>query len=74
MLYKNIMVYNKKCSSPNKKVMRPTSVFFIFVYKIKFRGLELGLRCLNAIFNNIPVESWRSVLLVEDTRVPGENH
>jgi len=25
---------------------------------------------LNATFNNIPVISWRSVLLVEDTGVP----
>ena len=28
----------------------------------------------NATFNNISVISWWSVLLVEDTRVPGENH
>ena len=28
----------------------------------------------NATFNNILVVSWRSVLLVEGTRVPGENH
>jgi hypothetical protein len=28
----------------------------------------------NAIFNNISVISWRSVLLVEETGVPGENH
>ena len=28
----------------------------------------------NAIFNNISVISWRSVLLVEVTRVLGENH
>ena len=27
-----------------------------------------------ATFNNIPAISWRSVLLVEETRVPGENH
>ena len=27
----------------------------------------------NAIFNNISVISWRSVLLVEETRVPREN-
>ena len=27
----------------------------------------------NATFNNISVISWRSVLLVEETRVPGEN-
>jgi hypothetical protein len=29
---------------------------------------------LNATFNNISVISWRSVLLVEETRVPGEKH
>ena len=28
----------------------------------------------NAIFNNISVISWRSVLLVEETGVPGESH
>ena len=28
----------------------------------------------NVTFNNISVISWRSVLLVEETRVPGENH
>ena len=28
----------------------------------------------NATFNNISDISWRSVLLVEETGVPGENH
>jgi hypothetical protein len=28
----------------------------------------------NATFNNISVISWREVLLVEETGVPGENH
>ena len=28
----------------------------------------------NAIFNNISVILWRSVLLMEETGVPGENH
>jgi hypothetical protein len=28
----------------------------------------------NATFHNISVISWRSVLLVEETGVPGENH
>jgi hypothetical protein len=28
----------------------------------------------NPTFNNISVKSWWSVLLVEETRVPGENH
>ena len=29
---------------------------------------------LNAIINNISVISWRSVLSMEETGVPGENH
>jgi hypothetical protein len=29
---------------------------------------------INPTFNNISVRSWRSVLLVEETGVPGENH
>jgi hypothetical protein len=29
---------------------------------------------VNATFYNISVISWQSVLLVEETRVPGENH
>jgi len=29
---------------------------------------------LKATFNNISVISWYSVLLVEETKVPGENH
>jgi len=28
----------------------------------------------NVTFNNISVISWRSVLLLEETRVPGENN
>jgi len=28
----------------------------------------------NATFNNISVISWRTVILMEETGVPGENH
>ena len=35
---------------------------------------SVRLRMLNATFNNISVISWRSVLFVEETEVPGENH
>ena len=33
-----------------------------------------GLMMLNATLNNISVILWRSVLLVEETGGPGENH
>ena len=28
----------------------------------------------NATFNNISVKTWRSILLMDETVVPGENH
>ena len=36
--------------------------------------LRLRFMVFNATFNNISVISWQSVLLVEETGVPGENH
>jgi hypothetical protein len=33
-----------------------------------------GSMVFNDTFNNISVISWRSVLLLEETREPGENH
>jgi len=35
---------------------------------------ELGVMEFNATFNNISVISWCSILLVKETRGPGENH
>ena len=37
-------------------------------------GCSVGLMVSNATFNNISVILWRSVLLVEETGGPGENH
>jgi len=36
--------------------------------------VSCGFMVFNATFNNISVISWRSVLLVEETGVPIENH
>jgi len=37
--------------------------------RVRVRGMVL-----NAAFNNISVIWWWSILLVDETRVPGENH
>jgi len=37
-------------------------------------GFRVRVMVLNATFNYITVISWQSVLLKEETRVPGENH
>ena len=38
------------------------------------KGLRVRVMVFNANFNNISIISWQSVLLVEETGVPGENH
>jgi hypothetical protein len=67
---------------PSYKVTPTKYHTYVFVivrlvfYNIK-SGLIIALRFtmgFNATFNNISVISWQSVLLVEETRVPGENH
>ena len=35
---------------------------------------KVRVMMFNATFNNISAISWRSVLFVEETGVPGENH
>jgi uncharacterized DUF497 family protein len=40
----------------------------------KANGVRVRVMVFNATFNNISVISWRSVLLAEETGIPGENH
>jgi hypothetical protein len=47
---------------------------FLFIF-ISDLILIFGAKAkAKATFNNISAISWRSVLLVEETGVPGENH
>ena len=48
----------RKARQDTKKIRIQYRVFIVF----------------NATFNNIPVKSWRSILLMDETGVPGENH
>jgi len=43
---------------------------------VPLHGLEVRVRVVvfNDTFDNISDISWRSILLVEKTGVPGENH
>ena len=53
---------------------------FITIYTMydvmhyKLRGVSVMVMVFSATFNKTSVISWRSVLLVEETGVPGENH
>jgi hypothetical protein len=42
--------------------------------KIDVNTYKYVIMVFNAAFNNISVISWWSVILVEETGVPGENH
>ena len=51
--------------------------FSVVLFSIQNHSLLLKWVCLmmfNTTFNNISAISWRSVLLMEETRVPRENH
>jgi hypothetical protein len=45
-----------------------------YLNSIKDDDIVLWAMVFNATFNNISVISWRSVFLVEETGVSGENH
>jgi hypothetical protein len=62
-IHKNYFRVAVKCHCPAYHI--PPSFLDLFLYII-----ELGL----ILFNNILVISWRSVLLMEKTGVPRENH
>jgi len=47
--------------------------FFDYCLLKKFY-LRVKVKVFNATFNNISVISWRSVLVVEETGGPRENH
>jgi hypothetical protein len=57
-------LHKKVCCSP----------FFLKVLNILHNHWLVWFMVSNANFNNISVILWQSVLLVEETGVPGENH
>ena len=52
----------------------PTLMFLIAIFGQTLMMAWFGLWCLTPLFDNISAISWQLVLLVEETRVPGENH
>ena len=47
---------------------------FLFFYRNIYLANMVMVVVFNATFNNISVITWWSVLLVDETVVPGENH
>jgi len=49
-------------------------MYFNKVYIIPHTYLWVRVIVINATFNNVSITSWWSVVLVEETVVPTENH
>jgi len=49
-------------------------VILVPLLHLSFKWVRLRVVTFNATFNNISAISWLSVLLVEETEVPGKNH
>jgi hypothetical protein len=59
------------CYSSDNMHLKYTSILLTFSY---VRNTRFKVMVFNATFNNISFISWQSVLLLEETRVPRENH
>jgi hypothetical protein len=62
---KSLQNNNQKVTTSTSAQSKPQDMFY--VYRVR-------VMVVNGTFTNISVISWLSVLLVEETGVPGENH
>ena len=58
----------------NSEITKNTQLSLKYTFKVYQTKLWSWFIVLNATFNNISDISWRSILLVEETGVPGVNH
>ena len=49
-------------------------IVIMFLLILSCRINKVGVMVVNSSFSDISAMSWRSVLLVEETRIPGETH
>jgi len=71
-----LLIYTHKPQS-NQLQLFDNDIIYIYGFILKGdQGISFRVRImvLNATFNNMSVKVWRSVLLVENTGVLGENH
>ena len=70
-----VILLNKcNCRRPYFSNEMFSYMYIEIVERLSYTWLFVCLMVLSATYNNISVISWRSVLLVEETGGPGENH
>jgi hypothetical protein len=57
-----------------QKIYSQTEKYFTYIEPFTVSIDLVRFMVINATFNNISVISWQSVLFVDETRVPEENH
>jgi len=70
MVIKNMLEIEMQC-------VKQININSYYISNLKYfyiSRVSVKVMVLNVTFNNISVISWQSVLLVEETGVPGENH
>ena len=65
--------YSRNASCAHNSYL-PFIIIFLKLFLFDINKIRIRVMVLNAPFNNISVISWWSVLLVEETGVPRENH
>jgi hypothetical protein len=75
----DLFIIDTKCQLADLEVDPPVFALKVHIFGVVrvahlISFLFVRLVVLNATFNDISVISWRSVLLVEETGGPGENH
>jgi hypothetical protein len=61
--YRSYFPYDRQNGTPSKQKQQTGQTLVVCLFMV-----------FNTTFNNISVISWWSVLLVEETGIPGENH
>jgi hypothetical protein len=70
-IIKNYLI-DKSMTDIEQHLRCSTKIVHVFT-EVQLR-VTVRVMVFNATFNNMSVISWRSLLLVEETGVPGENH
>ena len=78
ILKESLTVMGNNSTNINKMINQPTltSDYWIQKWPGRFESMNKfdWFMVLNVTFNNISLISWLSVLFVEETGIPGENH
>jgi hypothetical protein len=69
-----VVGFTTTCAISGSEFIYHSYCLFIYLFNSSQTQFRVMIVVYNAILNTISVILWRSVLLVEETGIPGENH